>query len=62
VKENDDVEGAHLFAAFSFSSTDSVRIHDVHIGVAKWSPKEKIGDGDLVCQIKWEMKGCRVSM
>jgi hypothetical protein len=29
-----------------------VRVHDVHVGVVKWSLKEEIGDGDLVRQIK----------
>jgi hypothetical protein len=55
-------EESRPFAAFSFSSTYYVRPHDVHIGVGKWSLKEKIGDEEFDVSGKVGNERIRVNM
>jgi hypothetical protein len=59
---DEDVEDVRPFAASSSSSTDSGRVHDVYIGVVKWSPKEKIGDEEFDVSGKVGNERMRVSM
>jgi hypothetical protein len=59
---DDNVEDVRPFAASSSSSTGSGRVHDDHIGLVKWSVKEKIGDEEFDVSGKVGNERMRISM